>query len=432
MLAATASALAMQLAPVNAAESQTVTPKLPTIPERTFTVTDYAAVGDGTTMNTQAFRAAIDACVQAGGGRIAVPEGDFLTGPIELKSAMDLHFAKGARLKMSQGVKDYAVMGRERQALITATDAHDVQITGEGTIDGQGEAWWNAFRKTKGTPLEKSQPRRPQMIAFTRCERVRIEQIKTLNPPNTHCSLRQCEEVTIEGVTMVAPDESPNTDALNLNVRNAVIRDCKIATGDDNIVFLASTSPVENVLVSGCTLGVGHGLSFGSYTSGGIRNIRVEGVSFDGTSAGIRMKSARDRGGVVENLTFKNVTMRNVKFPIFLSSYYPKEPKRPDDDKGEAFGARTPTWRNITIENGIITDCPNSIIVWGLPEQPFTDVTFRNLTITAGRGGLIYNAKNVRFEGVEMHASKGAPLTTSNGEVDGMAATPLAAPGIEQ
>jgi hypothetical protein len=255
---------------------------------------------------------------------------------------------------------------------------------------------------------------------------------KTLNPPNTHCSLRQCKEVMIDGVTMLAPDESPNTDALNLNVRNAVVRNCHIATGDDNIVFLASSSAeggapgVENVLVSNCRLGVGHGLSIGSYTSGGIRNIAVEGLTFEGTTAGIRMKADRDRGGLVENITFKDITMKNVKNPIYLTSYYPKTPKAPGDDKGQAIGPKTPIWRNITIENGTISDCPNSVIIWGLPEQPFTGVTLRNLSIAAERGAVVYHARDIRFDNVELRAGEGAALTTFNAHVDGLTSSPLA------
>lgn len=383
-------------------------------------------------LNTSAMRAAIDACAKAGGGHVVVPEGTFVSGPIELKSAMDLHLAKGAILKMSSNADDYPVSGKERQNFISVADAHDVQISGEGSIDGQGEPWWVAFRQTKGTDAARSEARRPQMIIFTRCERVKLTGIKTMNPPNTHCSLRQCKEVTIDGLTMEAPADSPNTDALNLNIRNAVIRNCRIATGDDNIVFLASASArerapgVENIIVSNCTLGAGHGLSIGSYTSGGVRNIAVDNVTFDGTTAGIRMKADRGRGGLVENIAFRNITMKNVKNPIYLTSYYPGTPKRPDEDKGEAVGATTPQWRNIAIEDGTITDCANSIIVWGLPERPIEGVKLRNLNITAQRGAVVYHATGIRFDHVQLNAGNGAVLTTFNAQVEGITPTPLA------
>jgi len=430
---ALASATALLLNPLIAVEPAIPAPQLPVIPSRSFSVTQFGAVGDGTRLNTAAFRAAIEACAKSGGGHVVVPEGIFVTGPIELKSATDLHLAKGATLKMSPNSDDFPITGRDRQGFISVTDAHDVQISGEGTIDGQGEPWWVAFRQTKGTDAAKSEPRRPQMVILARCERVKLAGIKTMNPPNTHCSLRQCKEVTIDGLTMVAPADSPNTDALNLNIRNAVIRNCHIETGDDNIVFLAGASAkektpgVENVVVSNCTLGVGHGLSIGSFTSGGIRNIVVDNVIFDGTTAGIRMKADRGRGGLVENITFKNVTMKNVKNPIYLTSYYPSTPKRPDEDKGEPVGATTPEWRNITIENGTLTDCLNSVIIWGLPERPMLGIKLRNLNITAERGAVVYHARDIRFDHVQMRAAKGAALTTFDAQVEGITATPLGA-----
>jgi polygalacturonase len=426
--------LAICLAMLPAHASELLQPKAPVIPQRTFAVTDFSAVGDGSTMNTAAFRKAVDACTKAGGGRVVVPAGDFLCGPFELATAVDLHLMKGAIIRMSQQFDDYPVTKNDRQGFITATAVHDVQISGEGTIDGQGESWWTAFRQTKGTAAAKSEPRRPQMIGLTRCERVRIEGIKTLNPPNTHCSLRQCSEVSIEGLTMTAPGDSPNTDALNLNVRNALIRNCSISTGDDNIVFLASapakdgTFGVENIRVVSCTLGVGHGLSVGSYTSGGIRNISVENVSFDGTTAGIRLKAARDRGGIVENLTFRNIAMKNVKNPIYFTSYYPKEPARPDEDAGGTADNKIPRWRNITIEGGKFANCMSAMIIWGLPEEPVRDITLRNLEIASERGAVVYHAKGIRFENVKVQAAKGAPLTTFDAEVDGMTAVPFAPP----
>jgi polygalacturonase len=432
VFAAAAIAAMMCLRFVQAAELKGVSIQVPAIPQRDFAITDFGAIGDGKTMNTAAFRAACEACAKAGGGRVIVPEGAFLSGPFELRSGMDLHLAKGAIIKMSPIIEDYPVIHRERQGFISAIDAQDVQISGAGTIDGQGEPWWSAFLKIKGTEALKTEPRRPQMIAFTRCERVKLEGFTTTRPPNTHCSLRQCKDVMVDGLTMLAPDESPNTDALNLNVRNAIVRNCNIATGDDNIVFLASTPTkegtpgVENVIVSDCKLGVGHGLSLGSYTSGGIRNVTVENVVFDGTTAGIRLKAARDRGGLVENISFKNVVMKNVKRPVYLTSYYPKEPKHPGNDKAEAIGRKTPLWRNISIENVTITDCPNSITIWGVPEQPITGVSLRNLNVAADRGAAIYHAKAIRFENVEMRVRKGPVLTTFGADVEGLPAEPLA------
>ncbi|MEA3188410.1 MAG: polygalacturonase [Chthoniobacter sp.] len=403
-------------------------PAAPRIPNRSFNITRFGAVSDGKTLNTLAIQKAIDQASTLGGGTVVVETGVFVSGPIELKSNIDLHLAKGATLAMSSVFDDFPITGKDHQNFITATNQHDVQISGEGTIDGRGEPWWIEFRKVKGTA--NTGARRPQMIRFLKCERVKLTGFTTKNPPNTHCSMAECTDVTIEGLTMAAPGDSPNTDALNLRVRNAVIRKCSIATGDDNIVFLASAPAsgggpgVENITVSDCKLGVGHGLSIGSYTSGGIRNISVENVSFDGTTSGIRMKSGRDRGGLVETITYKNITMKNVKFPIYLTSYYPKEPKSPGEDKGESAGAMTPKWHGITIEDMTATDSSNSIIIWGLPEEPMSNIALKHVNITATKGALVYHAKDIHFSNVQLHVT-GAPLSTFNAEVEGMTTTPF-------
>jgi len=409
-------------------------PTLPTIPPRTFSVTDFGAVGDGTTMNTAAFHAAVEACAQAGGGQVIVPPGNFVTGPFALKSAMDLHLEKGATIRMSPRVEDYPVTGRDRQSFLTATEAHDVAITGEGTIDGQGQPWWKIVREIAGTPRAQTEPRRPQMIVFSRCERVRLAGFHTLNPPNTHCSLRQCQQVTIEGLTIMAPADSPNTDGLNLNIRHAIIRDCRVATGDDNIVFLASAPAdggapgVEDVVVSHCSLGVGHGLSIGSFTSGGVRSLTFDHITFDGTISGLRLKADRDRGGLVENITCQDITMKGVKFPIYFTSYYPREPKHPDEEAAQPVGPKTPRWRNITIKNATLTDCVNSVIIWGLPEESFSGIILQNFIIHAQHGMKIYHAKDVHFRGQSLQFAETTPLITYDADVDGFTTTPYQPP----
>jgi polygalacturonase len=415
-----------------------VTPVLPKIPNRTVNIIEHGAKGDGKTLNSAAIQKAIDTASAAGGGTVVVPTGTFISGPVKLKSNINFQLAKGAVLQMSENVEDYPVQKNDRQNFISAVDAHDVQVSGEGLIDGKGESWWTEFRRTKGTP--EAGPRRPQMLVFTNCERVRLSGFQTKDPPNCHVAMGGCTDVIIEGLTMTAPDESSNTDALNLRVRNCVIRKCNISTGDDNIVLLATRAApdaaavVDNIAISDCALGNGHGLSIGSYTSGGIRNVTCENITFEGTSSGIRMKASRDRGGVVENISYKNITMKNVRYPISISSYYPKEPKSPLDDQEQPVNASTPIWRHITIENVTVVNenlakLGNVISIWGVPEQPITDVTLKNVRITGQKGGVVYNAKNIRFENVEINTTDGPKLTTFNAAVEGMEATPLEAAG---
>jgi len=212
---------------------------------------------------------------------------------------------------------------------------------------------------------------------------------------------------------------------LNVSGRNYLIAHCKISTGDDNIVLVGRNGgePTENFRIGYCSLGAGHGLSIGSHTAGGIRNVKVEYISFNGTTSGIRMKAGRDRGGLVENLSYRNITMKGVKYPIFISSYYPKEPKDPADDAPQAVGPLTPVWRNIRIENTTITDAKNSIIVWGVPELPISDITMSNVAISSETGVTIYNATGIRFANSKIDVAKGPRLTTYQAQVEGMDAT---------
>ena len=394
----------------------TRTPELPSIPNRRFLVTNYGGIGDGKTLNTGAFRNAIDAAAKAGGGTIVVPAGRFVSGPIEIPSNLELQLAKSATLLMTSNFDDFPVEKDRHRDFITAKKAHDVKISGDGTIDGQGAPWWVAYR------AKRFKSRRPQMIRMTDCERVELVGFSTLNPPNTHCSLGNCSEVTIHGLTMTAPPDSPNTDALNLSGSNYFIADCKISTGDDNIVLVGRdvNGPTENFIITRCSLGFGHGLSIGSHTTGGVRNVQVAYVSFDGTTSGIRMKSSRDRGGTVENLNYRNIGMRGVKNPIFISSYYPKEPKRPEDDAPQAVGSLTPVWRNIQIENATIMDSKNSIILWGIPEMPIQDIMLKDVKVSAENGMAIYNASDVRLSQCEVKVKKGPKLATYQAQVQGV------------
>jgi len=246
------------------------------IPERIFDVTKFGAVTNGQTLNTGAIQKTIDAAEQAGGGTVLIPAGQFISGPVKLQSNIRLYLAKGARLVMSDNFSDFPIIGNGRENFISAADTHDIGISGEGVIDGQGQPWWKAFRAKELTA------RRPQMIVFANCERVEIGGIRTLNPPNTHCSLRTCRNVIVKNVTMTAPADSPNTDALNISGADILITNCDISTGDDNIVFLGSRNSsssnlkTENITVINCKLGFGHGLSIGSFTTGGVRHLHVE------------------------------------------------------------------------------------------------------------------------------------------------------------
>lgn len=399
---------------------------LPAIPDRVVDITSHGATPDNSAPSTKAIQQAIAAASHAGGGRVLIPAGKFLSGPLTLASNIDLHLAKGATLSMSTDPADFPVLKDRRASFITAQKAHDVRLSGEGTIDGQGESWWKVFLGEKAQGI-KTAPRRPQLIFLDKCERVEIDGITTLNPPNTHYSLKNCKDVTIHGITATAPDDSPNTDALNLSIaKNVLITDCQISTGDDNIVLLCggegnpAAPQVENVTIRDCKLGFGHGLSIGSYTSGGVKNVTAENITFDGTTSGLRLKAGRDRGGLVEGIRYKNITMKNVRYPIFITSYYPKPPAGPAMELPSKNAGKPPVWRDITIENVTITDSKNSIVVWGLPDQPVTGVTFKNIKATTLAGARIFHAKNVVFSDVTITPAAGPVLEMFDAAVSGL------------
>ena len=387
-------------------------PALPRIPEREFKASELGVVADAAGPVTEALQKAIDHVAAAGGGRLVIDAGSYLSGPIVLPGEFDLHLSKGATLKMLPREAGYPSDGGNYRNFIVAANVHDLRISGEGVIDGQGESWWADYRAQRFTL------RRPQIITFERCDRVELTGITTRNPPNTHISLRLCREVRIDHCTLDAPGDSPNTDGINISARNCLITGCHVSTGDDNIVILTHAArdwqmPIcEHFVIRDCTLGAGHGMSIGSITSGGVRDVLVENCTFDRTTAGIRMKAGRDRGGLVEDLTYRKLTMSGVKYPVYIASYYPKDPKQPADDKAAAITATTPHWRNILIEDLTVTEARNSITVWGVPEQPIEAISIRNATFTSERGAKLFNVAGYELDNVTIKASKGAPITT--------------------
>ncbi len=409
------------------AERLPAPPAAVSIPNRVVDVTDFGATGDGTMMCTAAIQAAIDKMLSAGGGRVVIPAGRFLCGPLTLGSGIDLHLSEKAVLLMSDKSSDFPVSGNKHTAFLRAAKCTDIRLSGKGTIDGQGARWWEVFLQQKAAN-DKSAPRRPQLISIENCRRVAVESITTINPPNTHYSIKSCSDVTIDGIRAQAPDESPNTDALNLNrVRNALIRDCDISTGDDNIVLLCGEGKpgqpeVENIVIRDCRIGFGHGISIGSYIGGGVRSVFVNNVSFDRTTSGIRMKAWRDRGGLVENIHYRNIRMKGVRYPIFLSSYYPKEPAHPSADLPRRGMKNDPVWRDIEIRDVEITDSRNSIILWGLPDEPIRNVRFENITASAEVGALVYHAEGISFSDVAIHPEDGPALRVFEAKLRGLPA----------
>lgn len=393
---------------------------LPVIPEQVLSITDFGAAGDGTTLNTKAIQQALDKAAVKG-GQVTIPAGIFLCGPLTLYSKTHLLLQKGAVLRLRNDIDSFPSVQERYLNFITVSGAADIKISGEGTIDGQGELWWKKF-----TAKEISR-RRPQMLFIEKSSRIEIAGITFLNPPNTHLSLKSTADVYIHGICIQAPATSRNTDGINISARNCTIEDCDIRTGDDNIAInfgsrhTADGAPeCSNILIRKCFFGVGHGLSIGSYTAGGLRNLQVSQCVFDSTTSGIRIKSARGRGGVVENISYSSIVMDHVKWPVFISAYYPREPEQPQDDTTTVPVAYTPLYRNIVLKDIKIANATDAVKLWGLPEAPVEGITFEDVHIATRNGLQIYHAKQVQFIRSQVIAEKGQQVKTYRAEVKGL------------
>jgi len=395
----------------------------PVIPDRTISVREHGAVGDGTADDTAAIQQAIDAAAATGGGRVVLPAGRYLSRPLTLRSRIDLHLERDAVLLMSQRFEDYPQGSNVFLKFIAAEGVEDVRVSGPGTIDGRGQPWWDRFLELKAEKREKEFPR-PQTIYVSKSRRVALESFTSLNPPNSHCTFRDCRDLTFRGLTMTAPDESPNTDAINLGrVKNVLVTSCTISTGDDNVALVSSGDAIdanvtEHVTIRDCTFGFGHGMSIGSFTSAGLRDITVENVTFDKTVNGIRIKSEMDRGGEVRGVTYRNLSMTGVRYPIVITSWYPKWPRNPAEAQ-PASGASLPRYADILIENVTLADCKNGPVIYGLPNHPIARVTVRGLKADVLQGGIVFFAETT-FEGCEIRAEKGPPLQAFQATVRGL------------
>ena len=431
----------------------------PSFPARDFPVTNYGAVGDGKRMNTDAFRRAVAACSAAGGGRVVVPAGRFLTGPIHLKSNVNLHVSDGATIAFSQDPKDYLPVvftrweGMEMMGyspLIYAFEQENVAITGRGTLDGQGSTtvWWPWKGRWKqhpewdrgptqkaardrlfemaeaGIPVEQrvfaeGSYLRPQFIQPYRCRNVLIEGVTVVNAPMWQINPVLCQNVTVRGVSVVS--HGPNNDGCNPeSCRDVLIEGCLFDTGDDCIAIKSGRNadgrrinvPSENIIVRDCQMKDGHGgVTLGSEISGGVRNVFVENCRMDSPNLdrALRFKNNAMRGGVLENVYMRNVTVGQVKDAVVSVDLYYEEGQQ---------GPFVPVVRNVELRNVTSRKSRYVLYMRAYPRSEISDV----------------RVIDSRFEGVERgNVTEGVrDLEFEDVLINGRPATPTSHPGADK
>ncbi len=372
----------------------------------TCNVKAFGAKGDGVTKDTAAIQAAIDKCARgprlsandgSGQGTVVLPAGGtYLSGPILLKSGVALEIEKGAVLLGSPDRADYPTVTFARnqtvQPLVSAVNAEDVAIEGEGTIDGNGKVWWDYVKGVKESGVLGTDHPRPMGVVFDHAKHVRMEGVTVQNSGFWQIVPYYADDVTIRNIRILAP-RSPNTDAIDpFSSSNIVIDHVFSSIGDDNIAIKSGAinspgpdAPSKNITITDCTFENWHGLSIGSEIAGGVQNVHAERIHFKGTDQGIRIKAARDRGNDVSNISFKDITMEDVKTAILITEYYPHA--APEGEvPAEPVGRLTPKFHDITIENVTATGSNSAGTIVGLPESPVTGLTMKNVHIAAKTG----------------------------------------------
>jgi unsaturated rhamnogalacturonyl hydrolase len=410
----------------------------PYFPGREYSIIDFGAASDGKTDCTEAIRKAIETCATAGGGRVVVPAGEYLTGPIQLKSKVNLHLDGGSTLKFKTDPGAYlpAVLTRfegmecySYSPLIYAYEQDNIAITGEGMLDGQAdnEHWWPWKGKTEfgwtngmpnqskarnrlikmvedGTPVEERRfgegdYLRSSFIQPYRCSKVLIEGVRIRRSPMWEIHPVLCTNVTVRAVNIAT--HGPNNDGCNPeSSRDVLIEDCLFDTGDDCIAIKSGRNndgrriglPSENIVIRRCTMKDGHGgVVLGSEISGGARNVFVEDCSMDSPNLdrALRLKSNAVRGGVVENIFMRNITVGQVADAVLQIDFIYEE---------GANGEHKPAARNIVMENLVVSQTPRVLNVVGIPASEISGVRIVNSTFKEVAGpDVIKDAQDVKL-----------------------------------
>ena len=457
--------------------------KLPSFQKDSFNIIKYGAKADGVTLNSKYINDAINACNKNGGGVVVIPEGFWLTGPIVLKSNVNLHLQRNTLLQFTSNFNEYPLVEgnweglpqMRNQSPVSATNATNIAITGFGIIDGNGDAWrmvkksklnetqWKKLVSSGGIlsddkktwyPSEKSLKGsmlknpgvissektaayyneikdflRPNMILLTRCKKVLLEGVTFQNSAAWNLHPIMCEDLTVRKVYAKNPWYAQNGDGIDVeSCKNVLIENSTFDVGDDGICIKSGRNeegrkramPTKNAWVKHCTVFNAHGgFVIGSEMSGGAKNIYVDDCTFIGTDIGLRFKTTRGRGGVVENIFINNTNMKNIggEAILFDMYYEAQDPIALVGEKREApkvvmkpVTEETPIFRNMYIYNVVCDGAEKAVFIRGLPEMPIQNISLNNMLIRAKNGIDISEATGISFKNVEIITSNTNPV----------------------
>ena len=414
--------------------------ELPQFPARDFRLTDYGATGDGQSLTTMAFRRAIKACADAGGGHVVVPAGRWLTGPIELLSHVDLHLESGALIQFTRDHTQYPPNGEKGSSLTPPIYSHgqeDIAITGEGILDGAGDSWrpvkrekmtdtqWRDLLASGGVlsadgkiwwPNQEEMNDdhlRPFMVALADCRRILIRGVTLRNSPKFVFCPSHCSDLTLDHAHIFNEWWAQNGDGMDISAcKRVIIYGCTVSAGDDGICMKSSgadpTGPaLQDVIVAGCTVYRAHGgFVIGSNTDGGMHDIFVSDCVFAGTDVGLRFKSNMGRGGLVDSIFIQDIVMQKiVREAVLFDTYYQDVPAGATR-RTETPTDKTPVFRDFYISRIDCQGAATAISITGLPQMPITGISFDSVTIRATRGLVATQARNIRLHEVKLDVAE--------------------------
>ncbi|SDT16201.1 Pectate lyase superfamily protein [Mucilaginibacter mallensis] len=450
----------------------------PVFKKDTLNIVNYGAKADGVTLNTQSINKAIADCSAKGGGVVLIPQGLWLTGPVVMKSNVNLYVSRAALLQFTDDKSQYPLVegnyeghaAVRNQSPISGTDLQNIAITGDGIIDGHGEAWraigkdrltdneWKALTTSGGVLSENGktwypsqsyvdgfktpdagviQPGkkledyasmkdffRPNMLVLTNCKKVLLQGVTFQNSPAWCLHTLICEDLTLENIHVKNPWNAQNGDGIDVeSCKNVLIEGSTFEAGDDGICIKSGRDeegrrrgkPTENMVVKNDVVYRAHGgFVIGSEMSGGARNIFVSDCTFIGTDVGLRFKTTRGRGGIVENIYIKNISMRNiVTDAILFDMYYMGKSPGEDsagDEKVVSVTEATPQFRNFHVDNVICIGAEKGLQVRGLPEMNIKNINLQNLVLKTNQGIDIIEGTGISLKNVQLDCKNTSPL----------------------